>query len=1310
LGNLSQLTELYLDSNQLSGSIPNELENLSQLTEFSLDSNQLSGSIPSELGNLSQLTDLWLSSNQLSGSIPSELGNLSQLTQLYFSRNQLSGFIPSELGKLSQLTILYFNVNQLSGSIPSELGNLSQLIKLSLRNNQLSGSIPSELGNLSQLTQLWLFDNQLSGEIPLSLSNLSNLKEDNSWNEYNNYGLELGYNHLTASDVGIVNFLDIKDPDWADTQTKLMLLTGCPDGGSISINPTTIDFGSEAVGDSLSLTINTRTQDCGEIQVDTIEFTGTNASEFASHNQECHGGEWKGQTFSSCQFSVVFSPTSAGTKEASISFTFNDTNVQQTSPIALVAQAVAPALPNLTVTPSTHDFGTVTLGRGPFEAQTFTVKNTGNVNLKFDTMALTGADASEFSFYGGCSSQTFVRPSEQCQFSTQLMPTSSLGNKQANLNLAFDTVTKDISLTGTVTEPADCSEANITMVSLSNGSWDSLATWNTGTIPTASDVVQIQTAHTITGIAFAQVKTLCIDEGANLVSLDNTALEIQATNYIQNKGSILGKDGSSEIAPCSSKEEVGTGACAYPGASVILKVGSSIKQFDKAGAQWWHSYESGGPIFNAGTIKAGNGGDGSQYAAPGGNAIILGRDTTNTGLIQAGNGGNLTGTNSGEAGKGGLTQMWGKLGGEGHLYNQNGAQALAGNGGNCNTTTQTGGKGGNLWLVSLPDVHLSGGQHKAGTGGTNCNTDDKEGWVRIEPSVIDLSGANTVVSGGNIAIYGGNDWTLDLSNLSGTVINSTGDITLAVGEGGTINMKGSTGSILQAGGQIQIFADNIVLDENVTLSDLVQATNLVVGPSKILREVSLASQGRLSAEPEATLPVNLILSNNGQEADTYTLNVTDSADWALGQLPSTIEVKELDTVELVLNVTLPVTHGATNIITITATSQADSEVKANTEVQVVVALEETTVPPEATTLPDDSLALTVVVSPIPPIRTCSLTGMIDGVCKNHGQVLSDVTFGSYASVAGGELAGTITNQGLLSNVMVQPDAVVSGGKLTGYIKNEGTLTDFEFVGASITGGILSGTIYNNSEVDGFFQDIQLAADTHIIGGIVIGDIQGDCEAPAQLENIIVKSGSHLSCVIIDNGSEQGESVVLAEGVTFGQGVQFAHLIIPSETAKEETLPNLYSLNGAIAVNAQGETVNSNALFASGIAVNSGSFERSVTSSLSDSVDIRGHIEVDVEHIGQIVDILVVIAQPSSDSDSTLHYSMLDASGNFIPWDEDMESLVPVKTVETSVVPIEVQIYDGQFDEIGVLNFYVGYRLADGMVVYSPDSLKVTFIE
>ena len=58
----------------------------------------------------------------------------------------------------------------------------------------------------------------------------------------------------------------------------------------------------------------------------------------------------------------------------------------------------------------------------------------------------------------------------------------------------------------------------------------------------------------------------------------------------------------------------------------------------------------------------------------------------------------------------------------------------------------------------------------------------------------------------------------------------------------------------------------------------------------------------------------------------------------------------------------------------------------------------------------------------------------------------------------------------------------------------------------------------------------------------------------------------------------------------------------------------------------------------------------------------------------------------------------------------MGSLVSIQTTTTSAVPTEVQMYTGQFDEIGVFDVYFGYRLADGMVVYSPDSLTITVVD
>ena len=167
------VSRIVLDDNSLSGSIPAELGNLTNLTSLYLNFNSLTGSIPSELGNLTNLVFLSLNNNSLSGSIPAELGNLTKVTVLYLNNNSLTGSIPSELGNLTNLTDLSLNFNSLTGSIPAELGNLTNLTYLSLDNNSLTGSIPSELGNLTNLTGLSIGDNFLTGPLPQWLSDMA---------------------------------------------------------------------------------------------------------------------------------------------------------------------------------------------------------------------------------------------------------------------------------------------------------------------------------------------------------------------------------------------------------------------------------------------------------------------------------------------------------------------------------------------------------------------------------------------------------------------------------------------------------------------------------------------------------------------------------------------------------------------------------------------------------------------------------------------------------------------------------------------------------------------------------------------------------------------------------------------------------------------------------------------------------------------------------------------------------------------------------------------------------------------------------
>ncbi len=244
----NRVTELLLNSNQLTGSIPTELGNLSNLEELELNSNQLTGSIPTELGNLSNLEELELNSNQLTGSIPTELGNLSNLGFLLLSSNQLTGSIPTELGNLSNLRSLLLSSNQLTGSIPTELGNLSNLRSLWLDSNQLTGSIPTELGNLSNLFQLYLNNNLLTGTIPQEVLDLRVEKQLENppyvLTEIPDVQLLLGNN----LDIDIsANFGDINNN--IDNYTA----TGLP--GGVTINSQGVISGIPTTADTFTVTV-----------------------------------------------------------------------------------------------------------------------------------------------------------------------------------------------------------------------------------------------------------------------------------------------------------------------------------------------------------------------------------------------------------------------------------------------------------------------------------------------------------------------------------------------------------------------------------------------------------------------------------------------------------------------------------------------------------------------------------------------------------------------------------------------------------------------------------------------------------------------------------------------------------------------------------------------------------------------------------------------------------------------------------------------------------------------------------------------
>jgi hypothetical protein len=146
--------------------------------------------------------------------------------------------------------------------------------------------------------------------------------------------------------------------------------------------------------------------------------------------------------------------------------------------------------------------------------------------------------------------------------------------------------------------------------------------------------------------------------------------------------------------------------------------------------------------------------------------------------------------------------------------------------------------------------------------------------------------------------------------------------------------------------------------------------------------------------------------------------------------------------------------------------------------------------------------------------------MIDFRCDNYGQVIADATLGPRAMIAGGELAGTIYNEGFISQVTLRPETLLIGGTLSGYIVNWGTLMDINFVGASITGGTLAGTVTNASRAGGTLIDVTFAPHAHLRGGRVKGEIKGDPNAPARLEQVRISAGSQWSGLELGKGTSE----------------------------------------------------------------------------------------------------------------------------------------------------------------------------------------------
>ncbi|XP_014621695.1 receptor-like protein EIX2 [Glycine max] len=163
---ISSLKSLVLDSNQLSGKIPEGIGLPFHLESVSIQSNSLEGGIPKSFGNSCALSSLDMSHNNLNQELSVMIHHLSgcarySLEQLYLGMNQINGTLP-DLSIFSSLKLLNLDENKLNGEIPKDIKFPPQLEELVMQSNSLQGVLTDyHFANMSKLDFLELSDNSL---------------------------------------------------------------------------------------------------------------------------------------------------------------------------------------------------------------------------------------------------------------------------------------------------------------------------------------------------------------------------------------------------------------------------------------------------------------------------------------------------------------------------------------------------------------------------------------------------------------------------------------------------------------------------------------------------------------------------------------------------------------------------------------------------------------------------------------------------------------------------------------------------------------------------------------------------------------------------------------------------------------------------------------------------------------------------------------------------------------------------------------------------------------------------------------------
>ena len=184
----------------------------------------------------------------------------------------------------------------------------------------------------------------------------------------------------------------------------------------------------------------------------TAAIGGANAGDFSFYSNGCGTGGGTLAPAASCTVYISFTPTAAGTRNATVTFSSANSN---SLTIPLTGTGASPAA-TVIATPPALVFPGTPVGT-PYNGTylTSTVTNTGNVSVTSTTAAIGGANAGDFSFYSnGCGTGSgTLPPGSNCIVYISFTPTAT-GTRNATVTFSSaNSNSLSITLTGTGVTP-----------------------------------------------------------------------------------------------------------------------------------------------------------------------------------------------------------------------------------------------------------------------------------------------------------------------------------------------------------------------------------------------------------------------------------------------------------------------------------------------------------------------------------------------------------------------------------------------------------------------------------------------------------------------------------------------------------------------------------------------------------------------------------------------------------------------------------------------------------------------------------------